>query len=308
MTAIAFDLMAATLDQLKDRIAILDASGIILYTNKQWQEFNASVTSVSRMGAVNSSYIDACDAASARGAIWAVSASAGIRRVLAKTAPDFEIDYPIESNGKKQWFRLSIKPVAYSVSTCFLICHQEITQTMDARIRLSELSGSNLTTGVPAKRIVDQFLANEVMRCRRHSTPISMALIKTDHYLSLRNTHGVLVADECLVEIVKSLTKMAKRPSDIIGHFDHCVFVMVLGGTGITAAEKIVRDIQAQAREIVALDLHGKHLNPMTLSCGLATIVPSGAINGDSLYSITAEQLRRSEALGFGSLQIADQS
>lgn len=305
MTTIAHDLMVATLDQLKDRIAILDASGLILYINQQWADFNESLASDTDMGGVNSSYIDACDAASARGALWAVSASSGIRRVLAKTLPHFEIDYQIEFSDKQQWFRLSIKPVVYSVATCYLVCHQEITQTMDARIRLSELSGTNLITGVPAKRTVDQFLTSEILRCRRQATPISMALIKTDHYQSLRNTHGVLVADECLVEIVKRLTIMAKRPSDIIGHFDDVVFVMVLGGTDITAAERIIRDVQAQAREIVALDLHGNKMNPMTLSCGLGSIVPNSTVNGDSLYDLTVAQLHRAEGQGRGSLQVA---
>ena len=305
MTIITVDLMAAAFDQLNDRIAIIDASGLILCTNQRWKDLNASVSVDTTIDAESGNYLDAYDTAGARGDIWAMSASTGIRRVLAKMTPDFKFDYPLDIRGSNRWFHMVINPIDHPAGTYFVVSHQDITQAVDARVKLSKMAGTNLITGAPEWQVVDQFIVSELMRCRRQSAPISLALIKMDHYQSLRNAHGVLFADECLVEVLKQLTTITRRPSDIVGHFETSVFVMVLGGTDSAAAEDIVRSVQDQARKIAVLDVNGAEVNPVSLTCGLGSILPEGTMNCERLYDLSMRQLVGAEALGLGTLQTA---
>jgi signal transduction histidine kinase len=119
----------SALDALSTHLAILDAQGKILATNKAWREF-AREKRADR-GTVGKDYFQHCGSPGNIAAPLTKFAE-GVQSVLRGERADFAMEYPCEARGGEKWFYGKVTRFAGKGPVRVLIAHEEISQ----RVRL----------------------------------------------------------------------------------------------------------------------------------------------------------------------------
>lgn len=139
-------LATATLDTLPITVAVLDADGNILLTNRSWREFGAETRS--DVDDVGINYVATAAEADDEHARRAVT---GLESVLAGDREAFAMEYPCHSPERKQWFMMRASRFTVDDETRVSIVHLEITDR-----KLAELE-----TEATADRLLEERKALE---------------------------------------------------------------------------------------------------------------------------------------------------
>ena len=120
-------LLETALDTTDTNIAVVDAAGVICYSNQAWDSFcRMNGGSKARCG-VGSNYLTTCEHVCGEEKVDAFSVSHGIRRVLEGSDAEFRLDYPCHSPIEERWFQLRAcgfrhRDIAYAI-----IMHENVT-------------------------------------------------------------------------------------------------------------------------------------------------------------------------------------
>ncbi len=132
--------LASTLDGLSSHIAVIDASGEIVLTNRAYRNFAAQNGVDPCAVSEGTNYIAICDAARGEGSDEAALFGEAIRRVLDGSCPSFELEYPCHSPDKKRWFIGRVTPFQGDGPRRAVVAHEDITERKraDEALRASE--------------------------------------------------------------------------------------------------------------------------------------------------------------------------
>jgi PAS domain S-box-containing protein len=111
----------ATLDALTAHVAILDAAGVIVATNKTWQEFAGQNGLPLAQAGPGVNYLAACTGV-------ADKMAAGIREVIAGQKKEFTLEYDCHSPTEKRWFHCRVTPFPGNGPVRVVVAHENITQ------------------------------------------------------------------------------------------------------------------------------------------------------------------------------------
>jgi two-component system sensor histidine kinase/response regulator len=100
MIAQSRDFYRATLDSLVAHIAVLDAEGEIVMSNRAWARFAIDNGAIARASEQN--YLAVSDAAA--GEQTAVEAAAGLRAIILGALEEFSLEYPCHSPTLERWY------------------------------------------------------------------------------------------------------------------------------------------------------------------------------------------------------------
>lgn len=122
------DLGRSVLNALSAHIAILDAQGVILETNKAWQAFAAAGNGNTAQQFIGVNYLAVCDATQGPDALDARAVGAGIRAVIRGEVQEYLHDYPCHSPTEQHWFYLRAIRMEAREQVQVVVSHEEITQ------------------------------------------------------------------------------------------------------------------------------------------------------------------------------------
>jgi len=127
-------LCSEIIDSLSAHIAILDKDGIILLTNRAWQEFGAANSLQGPMDSLGQNYLLITEqAAEEAGHIIAQ----GIRKVISGDLQEFFTNYPCHSKTEKRWFALRVVKLQSAAKDMqVIVSHENITPIMQAQENL----------------------------------------------------------------------------------------------------------------------------------------------------------------------------
>jgi signal transduction histidine kinase len=129
-------LLQSSLDALTTQIAILDAAGAIVATNKAWV---AQAAAHGLPAGVGSSYLGIC--AGLRDGEEAERICRGLGAVLAGERNTARFAYSAEVAGGRRWFQLSAARFEWDGDSRVIVANEDLTDVSQAREALSELSG-----------------------------------------------------------------------------------------------------------------------------------------------------------------------
>lgn len=115
-------LARSTLDTLPINVAVIDADGEILLTNRAWEEFAGVGPEGDDMVGVN--YLEATDA---EGDEHAQRALEGLREVIDGDRELFTLEYPCHSPDQKRWFLMRATPLPSDAAGSVVLAHVDIT-------------------------------------------------------------------------------------------------------------------------------------------------------------------------------------
>lgn len=138
-------------------------------------------------------------------------------------------------------------------------------QLEEANARLEARSLTDKLTGVANRAGFDQRLHEEIERCKRYGSPLSLLMLDVDHFKNYNDTHGHLAGDEALVAAAKAMQNVC-RPVDLIARYGGEEFAVILP---TTEREGAVHTAERLRKEIAATPVPS---GTITVSIGVSTL------------------------------------
>lgn len=128
------------LNAISAHIAIIDAKGFIIATNRAWQDFAKMAGIDPTFSFIGQNYLDICDAVTGEQAEDAHTVAAGIRSVIAGQTDEFLYDYPCHSPESRHWFYMRAIRMQTKPGADIVVSHEEITalKITEEALRLSK--------------------------------------------------------------------------------------------------------------------------------------------------------------------------
>jgi diguanylate cyclase (GGDEF)-like protein/PAS domain S-box-containing protein len=175
---------------------------------------------------------------------------------------------------------------------------RDMTDQKRAEAALKTLAASDGLTGLANRRSFDQTLAMEWARAERTKKPLSLLLADVDHFKLYNDLHGHQKGDECLRAVASIIGETALRPADLSARYGGEEFAIIMPETDQKGAGKVAERLRA-----VLAKLQLKHGaegagSLVTLSIGIATLVPDETVCADSLVMQADEALYAAKHTG----------
>lgn len=168
----------------------------------------------------------------------------------------------------------------------------------EANDRLERLSASDGLTQVANRRCFDQTLEREWNRLRRTKEPLSLIMSDVDFFKLFNDSYGHQGGDDCLKSVAKALSETARRGGDCVARYGGEEFAVILPATDEQGAFAVAEKIR-QAVEGLAMEHKKSSIAPwVTLSLGVATIIPTDAGTPDLLIKRADEALYAAKSSG----------
>lgn len=132
------DIYRVAVNSLSAHVAILDAQGVIIETNRAWREFARNNGLAGPPDCVGMNYLDLCDRASKDPEDEAAIVARGIRSVMAEEIEEFFINYPCHSPREKRWFALRVVRFGEIGSRKVIMTHENITPIIVAHQKVKK--------------------------------------------------------------------------------------------------------------------------------------------------------------------------
>ncbi|MFQ5449542.1 MAG: diguanylate cyclase [Nitrospinaceae bacterium] len=165
-------------------------------------------------------------------------------------------------------------------------------QSFEKAERLSVTDG---LTGLTNRQQMQALLENEVLRCKRYGSSLSLVMIDVDHFKEINDTHGHQEGDEVLVKVA-SIVKKFCRSHDVAARYGGEEFVLVLPETHLAGArvmaERIRQQVAGQTFE------HAGGTFQVTLSCGIAEFDGNLTRDQSDLIRVADQALYRAKEGG----------
>ena len=171
-------------------------------------------------------------------------------------------------------------------------------QLAAANSQLARLSTTDELTGVANRRRFDEALASEWQRGARQGDPVSLLLIDIDHFKLYNDHYGHLAGDECLRRVSRLLGDGVRRAGELVARYGGEEFVVLMPKTGMALAQATARRCMEQVHAAAiphARSPTGEHL---TLSIGIASMVPDATRTPDVLVREADAALYRAKDAG----------
>jgi diguanylate cyclase (GGDEF)-like protein len=175
-----------------------------------------------------------------------------------------------------------------------------------ANRELQRLAISDSLTQVANRRRFDEYLAQEWQRLSREQAPLSLILCDVDFFKAYNDTYGHQAGDRCLRQIAQAISLTASRPADLVARYGGEELVVILPNTPAPGALQVAEDIRQQVRNLEIT--HAKSLigDYVTLSMGIAGVVPSAKLQPDMLITAADQALYEAKAGGRDMIVVAD--
>lgn len=137
--------------------------------------------------------------------------------------------------------------------------------------------------------------------------PLSLILVDADYFKALNDRYGHPEGDRCLKALASALRDHLKRPSDIVARYGGEEFAVLLPGTDAAGAQVIAEKLRAAVAGL-GIPHEGHPLGHITVSLGVATLIPVPSLQTIDLIARADAALYRAKAGGRNRVEAADPS
>jgi len=163
------------------------------------------------------------------------------------------------------------KPFNVAVARARVRSQLTIKRQADA---MRELSMTDGLTGVANRRSFNDKIDAEWRRCARASLPLSLIMIDIDHFKLYNDHYGHQAGDACLQQVSAAMKRCATRPQDMLARYGGEEFILLLPQEGLEGTEVVAKRILDEVRKLDLPHAASTTSSHVSVSMGLATILP----------------------------------
>ncbi len=171
---------------------------------------------------------------------------------------------------------------------------------------LEQLSNQDGLTAVSNRRRFDEVYAKEWLRARRDAMPLSLLMIDIDCFKAYNDTYGHLKGDTCLKVVAEAICMALKRPGDFVARYGGEEFVVVLPCTDASGASAIAGEIRENVRGLRLEHATSTAAGVVTVSIGIASVVPRADIDSRELLSASDGALYQAKSNGRDRVELGE--
>ncbi|MEW6131180.1 MAG: diguanylate cyclase [Acidobacteriota bacterium] len=171
-------------------------------------------------------------------------------------------------------------------------------QLVVANEKLNQLATLDGLTNIANRRRFTNFLEQEWQRARRAQTPISLLLMDVDYFKLYNDTYGHQGGDDCLKQVAGVLRDSIRRASDLAARYGGEEFAVILSETETEGAMVVGESIRMQIEALQIPHRSSKVNSVVTISLGVATLIPSPEVTADELIAAADQALYHAKEQG----------
>lgn len=200
-------------------------------------------------------------------------------------------------DGSMRAMDLSLTPMAAGESLFVAVLH-DITHHKQSEDALQRAALVDSLTGIANRRHFDVFLDREWQRATRSGLPLSLVVLDVDHFKAYNDILGHDAGDECLRAVAARVQAGALRPTDLAARYGGEEFVLLLAETPHEGAAHLAETIRVAVEEMAAPNPGAVGRNHVTVSVGVATMVPTQFDDIRSLFVAADRAMYEAKAAG----------
>ncbi len=167
-----------------------------------------------------------------------------------------------------------------------------------ANEQLETLSQKDALTGLYNRRYFENKLDSEWKREGRDRKILSLMVVDIDYFKLYNDTYGHAEGDECLKSVADVLSAALHRPADIVARIGGEEFVVLLPDVDANGANSVSQQMHAQLRQASLIHATSPLGDYVTISIGIASVVPSRDATPLGLFKAADEALYRAKSMG----------
>lgn len=172
------------------------------------------------------------------------------------------------------------------------------------RDRLEALTMTDSLTGIANRRRFDQHLEQEWRRGTRMHAVLSAVMMDIDYFKAFNDHYGHTAGDECLRRIARALDAVPSRAGDLVARYGGEEFACLLPGTDRDGARAIAERLHAAVAELGIPHSRSDVAGNVTISAGVATMLPSRDDDPEGLMELADGMLYRAKNEGRNRLAV----
>jgi diguanylate cyclase (GGDEF)-like protein/PAS domain S-box-containing protein len=231
------------------------------------------------------------------------SVEAGIARLRSGELTEAVLCYRVaHASGSWVWIEAAVHVTNDGISGLpdgVVAIARDISERKRLEEQLSLLARTDGLTSLANRRRFDEALALEVRRSMREQRPLSLVLIDVDRFKLFNDTFGHPAGDACLQSVAQALSKIARRPDDLVARFGGEEFVLLLPSTDAVAALMLAERARVAVAELTMRHGENQPWGVVTISAGLSTwTAPEQLKDGEQLLMMADAALYQAKAQG----------
>lgn len=205
-----------------------------------------------------------------------------------------------QCSGPRQWEQFEVELLQQiSVGLAIAIQQSSLFKQLEAANReLQRLACVDKLTQVANRRRFDEYLDFYWRHLAREHSPLSVILGDVDFFKLYNDTYGHLAGDFCLQQVAGTLRLAVRRPADLVARYGGEEFALILPNTSDKGAIYIAELIRSMVKSLEIVHINSPISPYVTLSLGVATIVPSRTSSPTALLAAADEALYRAKTEG----------
>lgn len=124
------------INSLSTHVAVLNHTGVIIETNRAWQEFAHENGMEDHADSIGINYLDVCEEARQSGSTEGALVARGIQQVMAGELREFVVQYPCHSPTEYRWYTVRILPYLVREAKRIIVVHEDVTPLIAAQEEL----------------------------------------------------------------------------------------------------------------------------------------------------------------------------
>jgi diguanylate cyclase (GGDEF)-like protein/PAS domain S-box-containing protein len=210
-------------DSVDTHLAVLDRTGVIVDANQHWLAEVRSGEADMKDATIGDDYLlflRTGDTEDSR------EVATGIEAVLDHTRASFGFEFPLERNGDRRWYQLSVQPLRAPDGGA-VIGHRDITERTRIEVALEHQALHDIVTDLPNRTLLRDRLRQAILAARRRNTHVALLFIDLDRFKELNDTFGHQAGDVVLREVGERFVD-AVRASDTVARLGGDEFAVLI--------------------------------------------------------------------------------
>lgn len=163
---------------------------------------------------------------------------------------------------------------------------------------LQRLSLRDPLTELWNRRKYDETIHLEWNRCLRQQKPISLLFIDVDYFKNYNDMYGHVAGDGTLIKIGDTLRSALSRPTDMVVRYGGEEFIVLLSETDQAEAIHNANRLGEKIENLAIPHAQSQIKDCITVSIGVATLLPDQMIDPDDLIKIADKALYQAKSQG----------